>query len=40
MKQYMSDVCLMDILLGGESSSICLHSDASLNVSGILVKCL
>jgi hypothetical protein len=40
MTQYMSVVCMMDILLGGESASICPHSDALLSVSDILFRCL
>jgi hypothetical protein len=39
MKQYISVVCLMDILLGGELSPICPLDHASSNVSDILVKC-
>jgi len=39
MKQYMSVVGMMDVLLGGESTSVCPHGDASLSVSDILVKC-
>jgi len=40
MKQYVSVVCVMDILLVGESASICPHGDASLSVFDILVRCL
>jgi hypothetical protein len=39
MKRYTSVVGVMDVLLGGESASICPHGDASLSVSDILVKC-
>ena len=39
MKQYVSVVGVMDVLLGGESASICPHGDATLSVSDILVKC-